>query len=76
MEAWDEEVRDDWSKKDLKIWFGVNRYAFKINSREHKFRDLYCRNNIVKVPSSFAFYLHSFDIYSTILADLSISFRY
>ncbi|CAF1905729.1 unnamed protein product [Brassica napus] len=25
MEAWDEEVRDDWTKKDLKIWFGVNR---------------------------------------------------
>ena len=46
MEAWDEEVRDDWTKKDLKIWFGVNRYAFKINSREHKFRDLYCRNNM------------------------------
>ncbi|KAL0751150.1 hypothetical protein Bca101_033153 [Brassica carinata] len=25
MEAWDEEVRDDWTKKDLTIWFGVNR---------------------------------------------------
>ncbi|KAG2274284.1 hypothetical protein Bca52824_056839 [Brassica carinata] len=27
MEAWDEEVRDDWTKKDLTIWFGVNSLA-------------------------------------------------
>ncbi|CAN6852030.1 unnamed protein product [Brassica oleracea] len=41
MEAWDEEVRDDWTKKDLKIWFGVNRFIHKFQILKFASSELY-----------------------------------